>query len=179
MKMLLAITFAASLAFAACGSGTTNTTKTATPPTGGVKPGASATANQPAPPTQATDGNAPGIPPLSQPIQTTPSGLRYMDEVVGTGAAPVSGQKVTVHYTGWLTTGAKFDSSRDRNQPFSFTIGTGAVIKGWDEGVLTMKVGGKRRLIIPPALAYGPNGRPPTIPASSTLIFDVELISVP
>jgi peptidylprolyl isomerase len=179
MKLLLAITFAASLALAACGSSdSNNASKTASPPTGGVKPGASATANQPAAPTQATDGNAPGIPPLSQPIQTTASGLRYMDEKVGGGASPKSGQHVTVHYTGWLTNGTKFDSSRDRNQPFAFAIGQGQVIKGWDEGVLAMKVGGNRRLIIPAALAYGPSGRPPTIPANSTLIFDVELISV-
>ena len=108
---------------------------------------------------------------------TTPSGLKYTDVVVGTGASPRSGQKVSVHYTGTLTNGAKFDSSRDRGQPFTFTIGLGQVIKGWDEGVLTMKVGGRRTLYIPAALAYG--ARPPAgIPANADLIFDVELLSV-
>ena len=117
----------------------------------------------------------PSAPPFS-----TPSGLRYIDELVGTGASPTAGKQVTVQYTGWLTNGSKFDSSFDHKPPapFTFAIGTGAVIKGWDEGVLTMKIGGKRRLIIPAALAYGPAGRPPTIPQNSTLIFDVELISV-
>ncbi|MDP9237631.1 MAG: FKBP-type peptidyl-prolyl cis-trans isomerase [Chloroflexota bacterium] len=174
MKLLLAVTFAASLALAACGSD--SAPKAASPPTGGVKPGASATAKQPTPP-QATDGNAPGIPPLSGPIQTTPSGLRYIDEKVGDGASPASGQKVTAHYTVWLTNGTKVDSSRDRNQPYTFAIGQGAVIKGWDEGVLTMKVGGKRRLIIPSNLGYGAAGKPP-VPPNAELIFDVELISV-
>ena len=186
MKRLLIPALAAALVLTACGSDDKSTaTKTsgtpsnqASPATGGVKPGVSATPNQPNPPTQTTDGNAPGIPPLTGAPQATASGLRFIDERVGDGASPQNGQKVTVHYTGWLTNGTKFDSSRDRNQPFTFAIGTGAVIKGWDEGVLAMKIGGKRRLIIPPNLAYGPAGRPPTIPQNSTLIFDVELISV-
>jgi len=109
-----------------------------------------------------------------------PSGLSYTDEVVGTGPAPTSGQKVTVQYTGWLYEGGqkgkKFDSSRDRNQPFSFTIGAGQVIQGWDEGVATMKTGGKRTLIIPPELGYGPRGAGGVIPPNATLIFDVELL---
>lgn len=109
---------------------------------------------------------------------TTPSGLKYVDTIVGTGASPTPGRTVTVHYTGMLTNGAKFDSSVDRNRPFSFRIGQGAVIKGWDEGVMTMKVGGKRRLTIPPNLAYGPAGQPPAIPPNATLIFDVELLDV-
>jgi FKBP-type peptidyl-prolyl cis-trans isomerase FkpA len=108
----------------------------------------------------------------------TLSGLRYTDHVVGTGASPAAGKKVSVHYTGTLEDGTKFDSSVDRSQPLEFLIGKGAVIKGWDEGVMTMKAGGKRRLIVPGHLAYGPQGRPPSIPPNATLIFDVELLAV-
>jgi len=108
---------------------------------------------------------------------TTPSGLRYVDEVVGTGESPKQGQNVTVHYTGTLENGTKFDSSVDRGQPYTFPIGTGVVVKGWDEGIMTMKVGGKRRLIIPPSLGYGTQGRP-KIPPNSTLLFEVELLGV-
>lgn len=109
---------------------------------------------------------------------TTPSGLKYVDEVVGTGASPTQGQNVTVHYTGTLENGTKFDSSVDTGKPITFPIGTRAVIQGWDEGLMTMKVGGKRRLIIPSNLGYGPTGRSPKIPPNATLIFEVELLGV-
>ena len=108
----------------------------------------------------------------------TPTGLKYTDLVVGTGAQPKAGQTVIVHYTGWLTNGQKFDSSKDRNQPFSFTLGKKQVIAGWDEGLSTMKVGGKRRLTIPPELGYGTRGAGNVIPPNATLIFEVELLDV-
>jgi FKBP-type peptidyl-prolyl cis-trans isomerase len=108
---------------------------------------------------------------------TTPSGLKYVDLQEGTGPTPQTGQMLSVHYTGTLQNGTKFDSSLDRGQPYQFRIGTGAVIKGWDEGLMTMKVGGKRKLIVPPGLGYGARGNPPNIPGNSTLLFDVELIS--
>jgi peptidylprolyl isomerase len=113
---------------------------------------------------------------------TTPSGLKVTDSKVGTGPEPKSGQTVVVHYTGWLyengAKGQKFDSSLDRGEPFEFPIGQGQVIAGWDEGVATMKVGGKRTLIIPPALGYGAQGAGGVIPPNATLIFDVELLDV-
>ena len=108
---------------------------------------------------------------------TTPSGLQYVDLLEGTGESPRSGANVTVHYTGWLTNGKKFDSSVDRGQPFVFPIGRGRVIRGWDEGVATMKVGGKRKLVIPPDLGYGSRGAGGVIPPGATLVFEVERIS--
>jgi FKBP-type peptidyl-prolyl cis-trans isomerase len=121
-----------------------------------------------------------GPPPIDPSIQTvtTASGLQYQDIVVGTGAEAQPGSTVSVHYTGWLTDGTKFDSSVDRNKPYEFPLGQGHVIRGWDEGVSGMKVGGQRRLTIPPDLAYGENGSAPVIPPNATLIFDVELLEV-
>ena len=191
MKLILAIALTASVALVACGDNTTSGGKTpstqASPSTGGVRPSNSAAA-QPSPgavntaaqaaasPAALSDGNAPGIPELRGDIKSD-GNLRYIDEKVGDGASPAKGQHVKVQYTGWLTSGAKFDSSRDRNAPFDFVLGTGGVIKGWDIGVATMKVGGKRRLIIPGDLGYGARGSPPKIPTNATLIFDVELLS--
>ena len=114
---------------------------------------------------------------------TTASGLQYEDTVVGSGAEAKAGAHVTVHYTGWLrnddgTQGAKFDSSKDRNDPFQFPLGAGHVIRGWDEGVQGMKVGGQRRLTIPASLGYGARGAGGVIPPNATLIFDVELLAV-
>ena len=111
-------------------------------------------------------------------MTTTASGLQYEDVVPGQGTAAKAGDKVQVHYTGWLKDGTKFDSSHDRRSPFSFTLGQGRVIKGWDEGVAGMKPGGKRKLVIPGNLAYGAGGFPPVIPANAELTFDVELLKV-
>ncbi|MBH0185764.1 MAG: FKBP-type peptidyl-prolyl cis-trans isomerase [Nitrospira sp.] len=108
----------------------------------------------------------------------TASGLKYIDQAVGAGDVAVAGKTVSVHYTGWLENGKKFDSSVDRGQPFSFPLGAGRVIKGWDEGVQGMKVGGKRKLTIPSDLGYGSRGAGGVIPPNATLIFDVELLAV-
>jgi FKBP-type peptidyl-prolyl cis-trans isomerase FkpA len=109
---------------------------------------------------------------------TTDSGLKYEDVTVGEGAEAVAGKTVSVHYTGWLTDGQKFDSSKDRNDPFAFVLGGGMVIRGWDEGVQGMKVGGVRRLTIPPQLGYGARGAGGVIPPNATLVFEVELLDV-
>ena len=115
-------------------------------------------------------------------MQTTPSGLQYEDTVAGSGAEAKAGQTVSVHYTGWLyedgQAGRKFDSSKDRNDPFEFSLGAGQVIRGWDEGVQGMKVGGTRQLVIPPQLGYGARGAGGVIPPNATLLFEVELLGV-
>jgi len=110
--------------------------------------------------------------------KVTDSGLKYEDTVEGDGAVAEAGQNVSVHYTGWLTDGSKFDSSKDRNQSFQFPLGGGRVIRGWDEGVQGMKVGGTRKLTIPPQLGYGAAGAGGVIPANATLVFEVELLSI-
>ncbi len=174
-KWLWAISFLiiASLALAACGDSTsTNTPFPAAQPTKAPAATAAAGAATTAAPA------AGGVPPVDGTPVKTASGLQYIDSKVGEGAEAKAGQKVSVHYTGYLTNGKKFDSSLDRGKPFDLTLGAGQVIKGWDEGLVGMKAGGKRRLIIPPALGYGPQGSPPVIPANADLIFDVEMVKI-
>lgn len=145
----------------------------AAPPT---VPAAAPAAEAPAPPS----GGAPAAPTKVEDAQytTAPSGLKYYELAPGTGAAPAAGREVVVHYTGWLQDGTKFDSSLDRGEPFSFRLGAGEVIPGWDEGLATMQVGGKRQLLIPPDLGYGASGAGGVIPPNATLIFEVELLDV-
>jgi len=121
-----------------------------------------------------------GPPPLPAMVQwhDTPSGAKYAEVVVGTGASPGEGQTVVVHFTGWLNDGTQVDESRGRGKPFGFQLGAGQVIRGWDEGVRGMRAGGTRRLVLPPALAYGPRGIPGRIPPDAILIFDIQLLRV-
>jgi len=160
LGMVLVLGICLTVALAACGDG--------------GEEEASPTPTETEPPT-GVEGGPPAV--SGEPI-ITETGLQYIDIVVGTGDSAQSGQTVEVHYTGWLADGTKFDSSRDRGQPFSFVLGAGRVIAGWDEGVADMKVGGERRLIIPPELGYGESGYPPVIPANAQLIFDVELLAI-
>lgn len=135
-------------------------------------------AGQAAAPRRPSRGEAP----LPPPMVVTPSGLRFLDERVGTGPAPVQGQRIVVHYTGWLSEGGrkgrKFDSSLDRKEPLTIPVGVGKLIKGWDEGLMTMKVGGRRTLYIPASLGYGAKGAGDDIPPGADLIFEVELLGL-
>ena len=145
------------------GQSSTSSTQSASPTTSGAVTG---------------DTSASPKSDVATPEVTTPSGLKYQELVVGTGMEAVAGKQVSVHYTGWLTDGTKFDSSLDRGTPIDFQIGTPNIIRGWNEGITGMKVGGKRKLTIPPSLGYGEDGRPPVIPPNATLVFDVELVGV-
>jgi peptidylprolyl isomerase len=162
---------AAALAAAALGGCTLNQPS---PKENASKPAAAA--SQPTPTSTPAESSAQTA--TTGQLVTTASGLKYIDQVVGSGPMPQRGQTVTVHYTGTLADGTKFDSSVDRGQPFQFVIGVGQVIKGWDEGVATMKVGGRRKLIIPPNLGYGERGAGNVIPPNAQLNFDVQLLSV-
>jgi FKBP-type peptidyl-prolyl cis-trans isomerase len=173
-RFLLLIALVASLVLVvACGSSKKETTT----PTG-TRVATAAPSGTPAATAAQTPQTGGGPPPVSGQPTVTASGLQIIEIKVGTGAEAQKGQTVSVHYTGWLADGTKFDSSLDRGQPISFVLGGGQLIPGFDEGVLGMKVGGERRLIIPPDLAYGAQGRPPTIPANATLTFDVQLVSI-
>jgi FKBP-type peptidyl-prolyl cis-trans isomerase len=129
------------------------------------------------PETPAKSGGPPPLPVMVQ-WHTTPSGLQYAEVKAGSGAAPKDGQVAVMHFIGWLDDGTQFDNSRDRKKPFGFPLGSGQVIKGWDEGVRGMRVGGTRRLVVPPTLGYGSAGIPGVVPPDATLIFDIELLRV-
>jgi peptidylprolyl isomerase len=133
---------------------------------------------RPSLPPPSSDFNPPGVPQLLGEVHEGESGLQYIDEVVGTGPAPVKGKPVKVHYTGWLTDGTEFDSSHVRDQPIVIPFNAGVVIKGWDLGLETMRVGGKRRLRIPADIAYGAQGAGDAIPPDAVLLFDIELVDV-
>jgi peptidylprolyl isomerase len=167
MKTLAALL---TLLLAACSQQTTDGgTDTAAPATAAAEITSSAAVEAPKGPEMDTFA-------MPATTETTPSGLKYSIDRPGTGAQPKAGQIVSVHYTGWLTDGTKFDSSRDRNQPFEFPLGQGRVIQGWDEGVAAMKIGEKRTLVIPPDLGSGSRGAGGVIPPNATLVFAVELL---
>lgn len=143
-----------------------------------ARPNAPAASVAPAPPPSLPSlGNEQGAPSAGGLVRTA-SGLQHFDEVVGSGPVPQPGQTVIVHYRGWLDNGTEFDSSYSRGQPFEFVLGAGQVIRGWEEGIATMRVGGKRRLIVPPELAYGSSGFAGVIPPNARLTFEVELLGV-
>jgi FKBP-type peptidyl-prolyl cis-trans isomerase FkpA len=149
------------------------------PPSGDGDPSATTAPDKAGVPSapELSEPTSPGVPVGKPQIVTTASGLQIEDRAIGTGPAAEPGRTVVVHYTGWLTSGKKFDSSRDRGKPFVFVLGKKKVIAGWEEGVAGMRVGGKRQLVIPPKLGYGPQGTP-VIPGNATLVFDVELLDV-
>jgi peptidylprolyl isomerase len=174
---LLAIATAILISLSGCGGGATPQPQQVAPPPPAASPVAQASPTlaivlEPAEPQQ-----PPEFVEVDKPAETTGSGLQYIELEEGTGPMPQSGQTVAVHYTGWLRNGVRFDSSWERGRPLTFPVGTGQVIPGWDEGVSTMKVGGKRRLIIPARLAYGSSGNGP-IPPNATIVFDVELVAI-
>ncbi len=140
--------------------------------------GSSAGATPSTPSTPSTPAPAAAATPTGGKVHKLPSGLQYEDMVVGSGKMAEPGMNVSVHYTGWLTDGTKFDSSLDRNQAFQFQLGAGMVIRGWDEGVKGMRIGGKRKLTIPPDMGYGAAGAGGVIPPNATLVFDVELLAI-
>lgn len=140
-------------------------------------PTPAAASNTTAAPVPSTQTNPPNSS-IPSKVTTTASGLQYADIVVGSGPMPKQGQTCVMHYTGWLTTGSKFDSSRDRGKPYPFVLGSHSVIKGWEEGISTMRVGGRRKLVVPPQLGYANRAFGDIIPANSTLIFDLELVEV-
>lgn len=175
MKIRFALAATACVALVAAGCAHTNSS----PPSSHTTTTTTTTTHSTPAPAPAQPAGA--IPPVSAGAQapvTTASGLTYQDFVVGTGPSPSTGKTVTVHYTGWLTNGTKFDSSRDRGTPFQFPLGRGGVIAGWDEGVAGMRVGGQRRLTIPPKIGYGASGAGGVIPPNATLIFEVELLAI-
>jgi FKBP-type peptidyl-prolyl cis-trans isomerase len=167
--LLIGLTLVLSLTVAGCQKQVATQTPSATPSDQAAQTDPSAQPQQTAPPTTAPEDYVPGK-------VAAVTKLKTKDLKVGTGAEAKTGTLATVHYTGWLTDGTKFDSSRDSGQPFQFTIGEHRVIPGWEEGVAGMKVGGKRVLIIPPDKGYGPQGSPPVIPPNATLVFAVELL---
>jgi FKBP-type peptidyl-prolyl cis-trans isomerase FkpA len=167
LVLVIVLDLFATIGFSGCSTQTGSPSHRANP--SGAQPAA-----QPSQPGDSQES----LPAASKDNAGKPGGLIVTDEVVGTGPSAKSGDRVTVHYTGWLLDGTKFDSSRDQNRPFSFSLGAGNVIPGWDQGVAGMKVGGKRKLTIPPDLGYGAHGAGGVIPPNATLKFDVELLKI-